>query len=69
MVVENHAPWLLDEIRGVAATGLFDPRVVNVLPLTLYSDPWCSVIAVSGKRSEAGTPLFGRNYDFLASFS
>lgn len=67
-VVEEHAPWLLEEIRGVADAGIFDPTTVKVLPLTLYAEPGCSAIAVSGRRSRDGRPLFGRNYDFLASF-
>lgn len=67
-VVGEIAPWLLDEIRGVADTHIFDPALVTVLPLTLYADPGCSVVALSGERTCDGRPLFGRNYDFFASF-
>ncbi len=67
-VVGAYAPWLLEEIRGVEDAGLFDPGVVKVLPLTLYTDPGCSAVAVSGEHTRDGKPLFGRNYDFFASF-
>ena len=67
-VVGEHTPWLLDEIRGVADAGVFDPEAATVLPLTLYADSGCSVIAVSGRHTRAGKPLFGRNYDFFTSF-
>ena len=45
-----------------------DPTFVQVLPLTLGADSGCSVVAISGKRTRDGRPLFGRNYDFFASF-
>lgn len=67
-IVGEHAPELLDELRGVADGGRFDPDLVNVLPLTL-PDPGCSVIAVSGEHTADGSPLFGRNYDFFSSFA
>jgi hypothetical protein len=67
-VVGKHAPWLLEEIRGVAEAGVIAPVAARVVPLTLYSDPGCSVVAVSGRHTPDGRPLFGRNYDFLTSF-
>jgi hypothetical protein len=66
--VGEHAPWLIEEVRGVEDAGVFDPGVVKVLPLTLYADPGCSAVAVSGRHTRDGKPLFGRNYDFFASF-
>ncbi len=66
--VREHAPWLLEEIRGVAEAGIYDPGFARALPLTLFADPGCSVVAVSGEHTLGGRPLFGRNYDFLASF-
>jgi len=47
---------------------VFDPDVARVLPLTLYAESGCSVVAVSGRHTRGGKPLFGRNYDFFASF-
>lgn len=67
-VVGEYAPWLVEEIRGVGDTGLWDPGVAKVLPLTLYADSGCSVVAVSGRHTRDGKPLFGRNYDFRASY-
>lgn len=67
--VREYAPWLLDEIRGVASVDGVDSAFVQVLPLTLGADSGCSVVAVSGRHTRDGRPLFARNYDFLASFS
>ena len=67
-VVREHAPWLLEEIRGMASVDGVDPTFVQVLPLTLGADSGCSVVAVSGRHTRDGRPLFGRNYDFFASF-
>jgi predicted choloylglycine hydrolase len=67
-VVREHAPELLDELRGVADGGRFDPELIKVLPLTL-PDPGCSVVAVSGEHTANGKPLFGRNYDFFRFFA
>ena len=65
-VVAEHAPELLDELRGVADGGGLDPELVKVLPLTL-PDPGCSVVAE--EHAADGKPLFGRNYDFFRSFA
>lgn len=68
IVVAEHAPELLDEMRGVADGGGLDPELVKVLPLTL-PDPGCSLVAVAGEHTASGKPLFGRNYDFFRSFA
>ena len=69
-IVARHTPWLLDEIRGVADSGACDPATATALPLTLYEgESGCSVVAVSPEKSDDGRPLFGRNYDFFASFA
>jgi predicted choloylglycine hydrolase len=67
-VVREQAPELLDELRGIADAGGFDRELIKVLPLTLDADTGCSVVAVAGEHTADGRPLFGRNYDFLASF-
>jgi predicted choloylglycine hydrolase len=68
-VVQEHAPWLLEEIRGMASVSGADPAFIQVLPLTLGTDSGCSVVAVSGRHTRDGRPVFGRNYDFFASYS
>lgn len=67
-VVEEHVPWLVEEIRGVAEAGVYDPGVAKVIPLTLYADSGCSVVAIAGRHTHDGKSLFGRNYDFFSSF-
>lgn len=67
-IVREHAPGLLDEMRGIADGGGFDPELVKVLPLTLDADTGCTVVAISGEHTADGKPLFGRNYDFFPSF-
>jgi hypothetical protein len=38
---------------------------MKAFALTLGEGPACSVVAISGKHTTAGRPLFGRNFDFL----
>lgn len=67
-VVEEHAPELLEEMRGIADGGGFDPDLIKVLPLTLPGSG-CSIVAVAGEHTKRGKPMFGRNYDFFRSFA
>ncbi len=67
-VIGEHAPELLEEMRGVADGGGFDPDLIKALPLTLPGSG-CSVVAVAGEHTADGKPLFGRNYDFFRSFA
>ncbi|MCU4741281.1 C45 family peptidase [Natronoglomus mannanivorans] len=66
--VEEHAPFLLAELEGIAdATGL-EPEVVETVPLALDARAGCSLVAVGGERTVDGAPLFARNHDFCPSF-
>lgn len=66
--VADHAPFLLDELEGIAnATGI-EPEAVKTVPLALDARAGCSLVAVSGDHTAEGTPLFGRNHDFYPSF-
>lgn len=64
-IVREHAPELLEELRGVADGGRFDPALINSFALTLGEQPACSVVAISGRHTADGGPLFGRNFDFF----
>lgn len=67
--VEEHAPELLAEIEGIADAGGWEQELVEAVPLALTVESGCSVVAVSGDRTESGASLFGRNYDFYRSFA
>ncbi|WP_275040103.1 C45 family autoproteolytic acyltransferase/hydolase [Natrialba taiwanensis] len=66
--VEEHAPFLLEELRGIADATSIDAELVAAVPLALDAEAGCSLVAVSGERTATGTPLFGRNHDFFPSF-
>lgn len=66
--VAEHAPFLLEELEGIAdATGL-ETDVVETVPLALDARAGCSLVAVAGERTVGRTPLFARNHDFYPSF-
>jgi predicted choloylglycine hydrolase len=66
--VQEHAPELLDELRGIADVGDWDAELIQAMPFALGYEAGCSVVAVSGEHTVDGKPLFGRNYDFFRSF-
>ncbi|ELY96875.1 C45 family autoproteolytic acyltransferase/hydolase [Natrialba taiwanensis] len=67
--VEEHIPYLLNELRSMADAGAWNTELIKAVPLALTIESGCSVVAVSGERTAHGEPLFGRNYDFYASFA
>lgn len=66
--VETHAPFLLEELAGIAAATGRGLEAVRSVPLAVDAEPGCSVVAIGGERSAADGPLFGRNLDFHPSF-
>lgn len=66
--IRRYVPELLEELEGVAEGGGFDRGPLEALALTLDAEPRCSAVAVSGGHTADGRTLFGRNYDFFASF-
>ena len=67
-MVAEHAPGLLDELRGVADAGRVDLQLLKAFVLVLGVEPRCTVFAVSGDHAADGAPLFARNYDWDESF-
>lgn len=67
--VEDVAPALLDELRGIADAGDWPLDRIQAIPLALGWDAGCTVVALSGDRTVDGQPLFGRNYDFATEFA
>jgi predicted choloylglycine hydrolase len=69
-IVRRYMPDFLNELQGIAdATGA-DYHKVKTWPLCSYgglSPQSCSAVAISGKHTEDGKPLFIRNYDYLDS--
>jgi hypothetical protein len=72
-IVEQHAPELLDEIRGLAEAAEVNYDALMTMTLTVPFDPaevpGCSVLAVTPERSADGRPIVGRNYDFFHDIS
>lgn len=66
--VEAHAPFLLEELRGIAAEAGVDPEPVETVPLALDARAGCSLVAVSGECTADGRALLARNHDFYPSF-
>jgi predicted choloylglycine hydrolase len=62
-------PDLLDEMRGIADSGGYDERAVYFYSLSIGIVPACTVVAVSGKHTEDGRTMFGRNYDAGPEFA
>ena len=65
--VEDHAPYLLDEIGGIAEEIGIDPELVGVVPLALDAKSGCSLVAVRDEYTD-DTVFLGRNHDFFPSF-
>ncbi|WP_458208869.1 C45 family autoproteolytic acyltransferase/hydolase [Haladaptatus sp. NG-SE-30] len=68
-LVEDAAPAILDELRGIADAGDWSLERIRVIPLALGWDAGCTVVALSGELTADGTPIFGRNYDFSTEFA
>ncbi len=72
-LVAQHAPELLEELRGLAEASEQDYDAVLAVNLTAPFDPQelpaCTVLAVSPERSADGRPIVGRNYDFFYDVS
>lgn len=72
-VVEQYAPELLDEIRGLAEAAELDYEAVLTPTLTAPFEPQeipsCTVLAVAPERTMDGRPIVGRNYDFFHDVS
>lgn len=66
--VADHAPFLLDELAGIAESTGIDPWRVETVPLALDARAGCSLVALSGEYTADGTPLFARNHDIRPSF-
>lgn len=66
--LDEHAPHLLDELRGIAAETGVESERVEAVPLALDARAGCSLVAVSGDHTESGNALFARNHDFYPSF-
>jgi hypothetical protein len=72
-IVGQHAPELLDEIRGLAEAAEVGYDALMTLILTVPFDPEelpaCSVLAVLPERTADGRPIVGRNYDYFHDVS
>ena len=72
-IVGQHAPELLDEIRGLAEAAEVSYDALMTMILTVPFDPEelpaCSVLAVLPERTADGSPIVGRNYDFFHDIS
>lgn len=66
--VADHAPRLLDELRGIADASGVEAEAVKAVPLAVDTDPGCSLVGVGGEYTESGGALFARNHDFYPSF-
>lgn len=67
--VREHTPELLEELHGIADAGNWNVDLIKALPFALGYESGCSVVVVSGEHTVDGTTIFGRNYDFDASFA
>jgi predicted choloylglycine hydrolase len=70
-IVREIAPYLFDELEGIAEGSGYDATRLKALALALDAQPACSAVAISGMLAADGKPLFGRNYDwrYAALFS
>ncbi len=68
-IVRRYMPGFLDELQGISDAISADYHKVKVWPLCSYArlHQSCTAIAISGKHTAQGNPLFIRNYDYLDS--
>ncbi len=66
-IVRQYMPGFLDELQGTSDAVSVDYNKVKIWPLCSYAklQQSCSAVAISGKHTAQGKPLFIRNYDFL----
>jgi len=70
--MNQHAPDLLEEIRGLAeGLGAGYESILTLALTAPYEDALrgCTVIAVAPEKTREGRPLVGRNYDFFHDVS
>lgn len=70
-VMAKHFPELLEEVRGVAEGSRLPYESVlleTALPFAVDARSGCTVVCAFGTATVDGTPLVGRNYDFLSGF-
>jgi predicted choloylglycine hydrolase len=67
-ITRQYTPKIMDEIEAFAEAAELDLEPFKAFLLTLGLEPGCSVIALGPQRTETGTPIFGRNYDWDISF-
>jgi isopenicillin-N N-acyltransferase-like protein len=69
-VIAKHFPEMLQEIRGLAEGAQLPYDYIlleTAFPFTVGSSSNCTIISAFGTTTD-GTPLVGRNYDFLLDF-
>jgi predicted choloylglycine hydrolase len=68
-LMAQHAPELLQEIRGIAEAADIDYDALLAFTVTIPFDPdemhSCTVLAIAPERAVDGRPIVGRNYDFF----
>jgi len=70
-IIAKHFPELLEEIRGIAegAQLPYDSILLETAyPFTTDTPLNCTIISAFGTATADGTPIVGRNYDFLLDF-
>lgn len=65
--VEKHAPGLLDELEAAAKAAGWELAILLADALAYDFHGQCTVLAVSPEETADGTPLFGRNHDWMMS--
>ncbi len=72
-MMDQYAPELLDEMRGMAEASGVDYDTLMTLtvtaPFELQDVASCTVLAVTPERSADGRPIVGRNYDYFCDVS
>lgn len=64
-LVESHCPELLEELEGIADGGGFDYEHLVSSELAGGLKPNCTLLAISGKHTRNGFPLFARTMDWF----
>ena len=68
-IVRRYMPDSLEELQGISGAIGADYNKVKVWPLCSYArlQQSCTAVAISGKHTAQGKPIFVRNYDYLDS--
>jgi predicted choloylglycine hydrolase len=65
-VVKDYCPGLLDEMQGMAESSGVDYQELVTFEITPFRIPTqCLNIAIAGKHTKSGKPLFVRNHEWL----